>query len=90
LFEPLTGPPTADEAEASAGLADLLNFWRGDMAYTFQVYKDKAGEIRFRFKAPNGETMFASEGYKSKSSATAAIESIKKHAPDATIDDQTK
>jgi uncharacterized protein YegP (UPF0339 family) len=32
------------------------------MAYTFQIYKDKAGEFRFRFKAANGETMFASEG----------------------------
>jgi uncharacterized protein YegP (UPF0339 family) len=60
------------------------------MAYTFQVYKDKAGEFRFRFKAPNGETMCSSEGYKSKSSATSAIESIKKNAPAATVDDQAK
>ena len=27
------------------------------MAYTFQIYKDKAGEFRFRFKASNGETI---------------------------------
>jgi uncharacterized protein YegP (UPF0339 family) len=60
------------------------------MAYTFQIYKDKAGEFRFRFKASNGETMFSSEGYKSKSSATSAIESIKKNAPDAVVDDQAK
>ncbi len=60
------------------------------MAYTFQVYKDKAGEFRFRFKAPNGETMFGSEGYTAKASANDAIESIKKHAADATVDDQTK
>lgn len=60
------------------------------MAYKFEVYKDKAGEFRFRFKAPNGETMCSSEGYKQKSSATDAIASIKKHAPDAEIDDQTK
>ncbi len=60
------------------------------MAYTFQVYKDKAGEFRFRFKAPNGETMFGSEGYKAKASANDAIASIKKHAADATVDDQTK
>ena len=26
--------------------------------YKFEVYKDKAGEFRFRFKASNGETMF--------------------------------
>jgi uncharacterized protein YegP (UPF0339 family) len=60
------------------------------MAYTFQIYKDKAGEFRFRFKAPNGETMFASEGYKAKASATEAIESIKKHVVGASVDDQTK
>ncbi|MFO1183710.1 MAG: YegP family protein [Bauldia sp.] len=58
------------------------------MAYKFEVYKDKAGEFRFRFKASNGETMFASEGYKTKAAATKAIESIKKNVPDATMDDQ--
>ena len=26
--------------------------------YKFEVYKDKGGEFRFRFKASNGETMF--------------------------------
>jgi uncharacterized protein YegP (UPF0339 family) len=60
------------------------------MAYKFEVYKDKKGEFRFRFKAPNGETMFSSEGYKAKPSAMSAIESIKKNAPVADIDDQTK
>ncbi len=57
--------------------------------YKFEVYKDRAGEFRFRFKAPNGETMCSSEGYKAKSSAMNAIESIKKNSPGATTDDQT-
>lgn len=57
--------------------------------YKFEVYKDKAGEFRFRFKASNGETMFVSEGYKAKASAINAIESIKKNAPGAATDDQT-
>lgn len=57
--------------------------------YKFEVYKDKAGEFRFRFKAPNGQSMFGSEGYSAKASAMAAIESIKKNTPDAAIDDQT-
>ena len=60
------------------------------MAYKFEVYKDKKGEFRFRFKAPNGENMFASQGYKQRKSATNAIESIKKNAPNAEVDDQTK
>lgn len=57
--------------------------------YKFEVYKDKAGEFRFRFKASNGETMFGSEGYKAKASALSAIESIKKNVPEAKIEDQT-
>lgn len=57
------------------------------MAYKFEVYKDKAGEFRFRFKASNGETMFASEGYKAKASAMNAIKSIKKNVPGADIED---
>lgn len=58
------------------------------MAYKFQVYKDKKGEFRFRFKASNGEIMFASEGYKAKASALSAIESIRKHAPGATLEEE--
>jgi len=59
------------------------------MAYKFQVFKDKAGEYRFRFRASNGEIMFASEGYKAKASAISAIESIKKNAPEAEVDEET-
>lgn len=59
------------------------------MAYKFEVYKDKRGEFRFRFKASNGETMFGSEGYKAKASAMSAIESIKKNAPKADVNDDT-
>ncbi|MBU1378696.1 MAG: DUF1508 domain-containing protein [Alphaproteobacteria bacterium] len=58
------------------------------MAHKFEIYKDKAGEFRVRFKY-NSEVMFASEGYASKASAKAAIESVKKNAPGAEIDDTT-
>ena len=59
------------------------------MPSKFAVYKEKKGEFRFRFKAPNGETMFSGEGYKQKKSALSAIESIKKNTPDAEVDDQS-
>lgn len=59
------------------------------MPYKFEIHKDKAGEFRVRFKAPNGEVMFATEGYTSKASAKNAIESMKKNGPDAEVDDQT-
>ncbi|MCR5484984.1 MAG: YegP family protein [Clostridiales bacterium] len=52
----------------------------------YEVYTDKAGEIRFRLKASNGEIVATSEGYKSKASALNGIESIKKNAPDAKLE----
>jgi len=57
------------------------------MPYKFEVYKDKKGGFRFRFKAPNGETMFSGESYKAKKSALDAIESIKKNVGAAEIKD---
>ena len=56
------------------------------MAHTFEIYKDKAGEFRVRFKY-NKEVMFSTEGYTTKASAKDAIASIKKNAPDAAIED---
>ncbi|MEE4349301.1 MAG: DUF1508 domain-containing protein [Pacificimonas sp.] len=52
------------------------------MAHKFEVYADKKGEYRVRFKY-NSEVIFATEGYSSKSGAHRAIESIKKHVPNA-------
>lgn len=58
------------------------------MAHKFEIYKDKAGEFRVRFKY-NAEIMFSTEGYSSKASAKNAIESIKKNAPGAPVDDNS-
>lgn len=53
----------------------------------FEVYKDKKGETRFRYRASNGEIVFSSESYKAKASAMKAIESIKKNAAEAVVED---
>jgi len=58
------------------------------VAHKFEIYKDKAGEFRVRFKY-NSEVMFSTEGYASKASAENAIESIKKHGPDAPTEDNS-
>ena len=58
------------------------------MAHTFEIYKDKAGEFRVRFKY-NSETMLSSEGYSSKASAQNAIDSVKKNAPGAEVEDNS-
>lgn len=51
----------------------------------YELYKDKAGEFRFRLKASNGEIIGKSEGYKAKASAKKGIASIAKNAPDAPV-----
>jgi uncharacterized protein len=54
--------------------------------YKFEVYKDKAGEYRWRLVAPNGQSIADSgEGYSSKESCLEGIASVKKNAPDAQI-----
>jgi uncharacterized protein YegP (UPF0339 family) len=58
------------------------------MAHKFEIYKDKAGEFRVRFKY-NSEIMFSTEGYSSKASAVNAIESIKKNGPGAPTEDHS-
>ena len=51
----------------------------------FEVYKDKAGEFRYRLKARNGEIILSGEGYKAKASCLNGIDSIRRNAPDAPI-----
>ena len=51
----------------------------------YELYKDKAGEFRFRLKAANGEIIGKSEGYKAKASAKKGIASIAKNAPEAAV-----
>ncbi len=55
------------------------------MAGKFELYKDTAGEYRFRLKAGNGEVIAISEAYSSKASAQNGIESVRKNAADATV-----
>ena len=56
----------------------------------FEIYKDKAGEFRFRLKARNGEIIACSEGYVKKDSCKNGIESVRKNAPDAPVIEEDK
>jgi len=58
------------------------------MAHKFEIYKDKAGEFRVRFKY-NSEVIFSTEGYTSKASAQKAIDSMKKNGPEAPVEDNS-
>ena len=59
------------------------------MAGKFEVYTDKAGKFRFRLKAGNGQVVAVGEAYESKRAALNGIESIRKNAPGAKLEDQT-
>lgn len=56
----------------------------------FEMYVDKSGEYRFHLRAPNGQVIGASQGYKQKASALNGIESVRKNATIAEIVDLTK
>ena len=58
------------------------------MAHKFEIWKDKKGEYRVRFKY-NDEIIFSTEGYSSKVSAKSAINSILEYGPDAEIEDNS-
>ena len=53
----------------------------------FEVYRDKAGEFRFRLKATNGQIVAVGEGYTAKAGCLNGIESVKKNAPEAPIEE---
>lgn len=50
------------------------------MSGKFEIYKDKAGEFRFRLKNSEGQNLLGSEGYKAKRSCVNGIESVKKNS----------
>ena len=51
----------------------------------FEVYKDKAGEFRFRLKATNGQIIAVGESYKALASCLNGIDSVKKNAAENNI-----
>lgn len=59
------------------------------MAGKFELFKDHAGEFRFHLKAPNGEIIASSQGYKSRAAAETGIKSVQTNAPGATVVDKT-
>ena len=55
----------------------------------FEIFKDRAGEFRFRLVANNGETVASSEGYTQKHSCEHGIAVIKEIASKAEVVDLT-
>jgi hypothetical protein len=59
------------------------------MAGKFVVKKGTSGKFHFNLVASNGQVIATSERYETKASALNGIESVRKNAPDAELDDQT-
>ena len=54
--------------------------------FTFEIYKDKSGQWRWRFVASNGKTIADSgEGYVAKSDCEHGINLVKQHAATAAV-----
>jgi uncharacterized protein YegP (UPF0339 family) len=60
------------------------------VAAKFVLKKGSTGKYHFNLVATNGQVIASSESYESKASALKGIESVKRNAPNAEIDDQTK
>jgi hypothetical protein len=56
----------------------------------FELYKDAGDKFRFRLKAGNGEIIAVGEAYESKAAALNGIDSVRRNAADAALDDQTE
>jgi len=59
------------------------------MAGKFVLKKGSSGKYHFNLHAANGQIIATSETYESKQSALNGIESVKKNAADARVDDET-
>lgn len=54
----------------------------------FEIYRDKAGQFRFRLKARNGEIIAISDGYAARAGCRSGIESVKINAVNAEITEE--
>lgn len=55
----------------------------------YERKQTQAGKFAFNLKSTNGQIIGTSESYESESSRENGIESVKKNAPDASVDDTT-
>lgn len=83
------GIESVRKSAAAAAIEDqTVAGFEKQKAPKFEVYTDKAGEIRFRLKAGNNEIIGTGESYKAKASCLKGIESIRRNAADAEIVDK--
>jgi uncharacterized protein len=60
------------------------------MAGKFVLEKGSTGKYHFNLHAANGQVIATSQHYESKESALNGIESVRRNAPDAPVEDNTE
>ncbi len=81
---------TSEAYEAKASCLNGIESVRKNAAaekHMFEDYTDKAGKFRFKLKAGNNQIIATGEAYETKASCLKGIESVKKNAPDAKIEE---
>lgn len=74
---------------ASAGKIDDLTISCKPLTNPkIEVYADKGGQFRFRLKARNGQIVAVSEGYITHQACLDGVESVRKNAPEATVEEE--
>lgn len=71
-------PIAGVEDQTAEGFAVVVN-------PKFEMYRDNAGEYRFRLKAKNGKIIGISEGYAARAGCENGMESVRKNAAEAEI-----
>jgi uncharacterized protein YegP (UPF0339 family) len=59
------------------------------MAGKFELYQDVGGQFRFRLKAGNGQVIASSQAYSTKKACLSGIDSVRRNATGASLDDQS-
>lgn len=54
----------------------------------FELYRDKAGEYRFRLRSRNGKIIAVSDGYSARTAALSGLESVRKNAAEAALEEE--
>lgn len=84
----LKGVESVRKSAPSAGVEDLTEDNCPTLPHPkFQLFLDKAGQFRFRLKARNGKIIAVSDGYQTKSGCENGIDSVRKNAPAAEVEE---
>lgn len=60
------------------------------MAGRFKIKPGASGKVNISLRASNGRTILTGQPYADKSGAENGIASVRRHAPDADLDDQAE